>query len=395
MTDRDRIEQRLTTLLRPARIPPAEELRARVRARLPGPRRGPARARAALAAVALLALTATAAVAGSADLRDHLRAAVTLTMGRGGALSVRPAPAFTFLQPSDLSPGWWFVGQGYIAGPGSGSGYGGGVFRRDDPPDSAVAAAARRRTAELLDRAGDEPTLVLIYGARPDQFVELVEHPAAGRTLPAGERTTVRGRPAVRRARDGRDVYVWTEGDTWVELATTLGDAEARRFLGGLRPAATVAGVPGQGAPAADAEHKVVKRIEVPPPIPRTARVERVAVDAPAIQARCGAWRPDLYPTMRRSATQQTLCVAQAVAGVDPYDPANRDNPYGAGVGPEPWSTAASRFGLDPASGPAGDAPVWVVSLDRADGTGAVVVLDMGTGRPYALVRLTPASPGA
>ena len=217
-----------------------------------------------------------------------------------------------------------------------------------------------------------EPTLVLVYGAPPDRLVELVQRPAAGKRLPAGEAVTVRGVAASVRREDGRDVYAWVEGDAFVELHTTLDRAEARRVIEGLEPTALTAVVP-----------RVLSPVVLPTEVPLAQR--RRGVEAPRADWRaavqpCGAWDPDLYRRAPPEAYGQVMCIARAIVGVDPAG--------GYGLSRYRWREAAERLGVDPAAGPPPDAEVWFAQFPEA-----VVVLDAETAVPYVLVRLAPVDP--
>jgi hypothetical protein len=242
--------------------------------------------------------------------------------------------------------------------------------------DPGVVQAARQRAGQLL---GDErkATLVLIYAAGPDAFVELVQRSARGASLPTGEAITVRALPAVSTQRDGRDVLTWIEGDTLLSLYTTLGQSEALRVATGLRPTIVL----GLVTPTGD-------RTPTPPAwvgAPLAQRRGAIAVpqvDRQAVARQCGEWHPNLYAQAPQPVYQQLICMARLIAGAD-----ERGN---AGVSRYTWHEAAERLGLDLAAGPAGDPGVWLVSLAVSERGGQVVVLDADTGEPYLLVELLP-----
>jgi hypothetical protein len=387
------VEDRLPALLRPTAVPPADRTRRRVRAAVTAQRRRHRRRvgalRVVLAVLGLVALSTTIVVAGSADAREALRGQLGQLgslVGIGGRLgrritSLQPAPGFTVLQPTDLPDGMLRLGAGYNPGPQPDGPEGRpvarpsgiGVARRiaGVDVDPVLAETASRRGAQLMGDAR-EPTLVLVYGAPPDRFVELVERPAAGKRPPAGEAVTVRGVAGTLRREGDRDVYAWVEGDAFVELHTTLDRTGARRVIEGLEPTALTTFVP-----------RVVPPVVLPTEVPLAQR--RRAVEAPRADWRtavqpCGAWDPDLARRAPSEAYGHVLCIARAIIGADPAG--------GYGLSRYRWREAAERLGVDAAAGPAPDAEVWFAQFPEA-----VVVLDAETAAPYVVVRLAPVDP--
>lgn len=372
----ERFDERLAAALTPPGLPDGDDAWPGIRTALAARARRLRAVRAALVAVALLVLTGTAVVAGSPDVRARLADAVSIGGGPTGLRSLSPAPGFTVLQPGYLPDGMRLLGNAYRA-PGSGlTAIGGAAYRKDDPAGQALVEEAAVRLRRLQ---GEQPgpALVLLYGGPADRWVELVQRSAAGAALPAGEPTRVRGAPAVRVRRDGRELAAWVEGDTYLEFHSTLGDDELGRVLDGLRP---------QPLEIATPVPRPLVVTMVPPPLPRARTVERPAVDRAALEGRCGVWNGDAPHGKPGAASEQALCRGLAVLGLL--------RPSGAyGLDRRTWRETAGQHGLEATPGPDPSADVWVLQTSDQDGTGALVVLDAANGDPRVLVRLRPTHP--
>ncbi len=298
-----------------------------------------------------------------------------------------PPPPFQVLQPAYLPAGMRLLVVAYNPEPSSSPPEARNVSQ-GSPPGQALSAeiisdAVRR--ARQLAGDGREATLVLIYAAGPDQFIELVQRPAGDRQRPAGDPATVRDTVAVYTQRDGRDVLTWVDSastvsrSSFVEVYTTLGRDETQRVADHLQ-----AIWPGE-----------TPRSPIPTPAPTStsgnarSRPGKTTIVAPqagreAIVRACGPWPMPPAPPATSSHEEygRIACAARLVAGV------SQSNSYGISRGG--WREAAARLGLDPAVGPPGDPAVWEVSLAAPDGGGSVVILAAATGEPYLVVELAP-----
>ena len=387
----EELEQRLEQRLRPVRVPAAEATWRTVQGRVRGDReRGtghPAPGlmiRVGLALVIALMITTTAVLAGSPAAREQVRAIAGI-VGMGGTgnrvTTLQPPPPFAVLQPSYLPPGMQLVAQSYNPGPaadGRPSVSATGAMSRGGGTaiDPAIVTAAAQRAQELVGD-GREAIVVLIYAAGPEQFVEVVERPASGRSLPAGDPVRLRDAQGALTRRDGRDVLSWIEGDVFVEVCTTMGRAEALRVATGLQQTTLAAVEPSHDEPTpippAWVTYPLARR-QGPVVAPQAGREAIVRV--------CGSWDPSLYATAPSKSYQQALCAARLLAGVGEGS--------NAGLSRHDWQQAAERLGLDPAGGPAANPTVWLATLDVSDSGGSVVVLDVETGEPYVVMRLQP-----
>lgn len=295
--------------------------------------------------------------------------------------SLQPPPPFIVFQPALLTQDMQLIASAYSPGSAEGGrlapSASGSTSRSGGwKVEPAVVETATQRGRQLLGD-GREATVVLIYAASPEAFVELVQRPARDKQLPIGDPTTIRNLPAVFAPRDGRDVLAWVEGGTFLELYTTLGRGHAVGMATGLRPTALTAVTTPVGVPTAAPPAWVNV-----PLAQRRGAVTVPQVDRQALARQCGEWHPNLYAGGPPLAYQQATCVARFVAGAD-----DRGN---AGVSRYTWHEAAERLGLDMAAGPAGDPGVWLVQVNVSERGGGVVVLDADTGDPYLLVELLP-----
>ena len=399
----DALERQLASRLQPARLPAADEAWEGVQWRLlrrrgARQRRRTLAVRVALAAAALLVVSTSLALAASPELRDYaadvLSGRATLTGGKvtsSGLESLYPAPRFAILQPSVLPDGWGFVGYGYRPAPvdvgplNLARPDGVGVFSRiagRDIPRDVVDEAGTRARRLLADSPG--PMLVLLYAQEAGQLAQLVERPAADRPLAAGQATSVHGLPAAFTRQEDREVLAWVEQGTRLEISATTGRAELLRMAEAVRATPLI---PFQQTAAGQA---VVNPPTPPTTVPLSRRVgEREAPRASrqAIVQQCG-WDPDLAAKPPDVARDQVLCAARLASGMP-----NEQGSWGFDV--SAWHRAAERLGLDPAAGPAGDPPVYLVQIfDTGEREGRAVVLDAATGEPYLVVQLKPLQDG-
>lgn len=419
------LERRLTARLRPARVLGAEETWARIAPTLDRGGQGRWRVLPALgvACAALLVIAMAGALvftfqetntggmgsqpgAPTATAQRPVAMAGSMAvveMGTNGSLitGLAPTPPFTVFQPGALPSGMNLIASAYNPAPlGTNQpvpATGGiGSIVNGPGPDVALMQAATQRSQQLLGD-GHEVILALIYAASADDQLELVQRSAAGKMLPAGEPLTVHGLPATKAQRDGRTVITWIEAGTYLEFAVTSPAPERLQLANSLRettlaaptaiPATPVLGGPITGGGVSGTGGGVPATGAVPAwsNVPLSQRRGTVSVPQPdwaTITQQCGAWAVTPNTTASPSSFEQVICTARMITGL------TGDGGYGFSF--FTWNQAAEQLGLDPATGPASDPQVWLVTMNTLGGEGSALVLDAASGTAIVQVQLLP-----
>ncbi len=378
-------ENLLRTTLLPSSVPSFEQMWTPVELSLI---KQPARAhflhfrargvKASLAFIGLLVMMTSIVFATSPDIRQQLKTAVGIG-GQGNHLtSLQPSPSFTIFQPTYLPAGMQLITTAYNPGVAGGSqslpSISGSAARVDGKGiDPSVIATATSRSSQLLT-SSHEAVVVLIYASGVDRFVDVVQRPAMGLSLPTGDPVTVHGTRATLMQSDGRDILTWVEHGTFIQVATTLGREEALRMANDFMPStlATIEAQPNNGTAPAWLTTSLAQR---------TGIIQTPTADQQAIRQQCGQWRA-LPSNISADSYQQAICVARIIAG--------EDHQVNAGVDYYDWHRAAARLGLDPSVGPSGNPNVYLIQINISNDGGTAVVLDAKTGIPYIVERLRP-----
>jgi hypothetical protein len=388
-TRQDPVENLLRQYMQPVEVPPSSLIWGKVRPRLSSTRRSAPILQVAFAVLLLVVLSASLAAA-SPDVRAWL-GHVAVSMGDSGGRvdSLYPAPPFGVLQPATVPRGWTRLANGYNPGPaanGSPAWSATGsvaapveVASRSNGQDlsRAVSEQAQARAQDLL-ASGSEATFVLVYADADGHQVEIRERAAAGKSLPAGETTRVGERQAVLTPQG----LVFSVERTYVEISGSASPEARLLFAGSLEPTPLA---PFETSSAAQA----ILASPTPPAwtrLPVSARLgPRISAAAtPAhITQQCG-WDPSLSSRAPGEGMLQVHCAARLASGIV-------DEQGGSGTSQVNWQQAAQQLGIDPATGPAADAHVWLVQLNVSEQGGSVVVLDAQTAQPYLVARLKPA----
>lgn len=109
----------------------------------------------------------------------------------------------------------------------------------DWQPSEAVAQRVRER------ETGSEARLIFTYEARDGQYVLLFERAAKrGEALPPGEPRTVASQAASLQRGDQKFTLAWIVEGTWIELESTLAEAETLKIAEGLKTSQTLTSPP-------------------------------------------------------------------------------------------------------------------------------------------------------